>query len=145
MTRAVLMQQHPGQRPARALLAVRRAAGRLRHQAGGLQPELGPGVAEHETVVLAQLVVEVLGGESAVALAIEGQHVVHLVDRHPPARALAEPPVEQTRHAFAPIPVPPAPEGPLAHAQNLGGFRLAQPARLPAPVDVLELHHSQSL
>jgi hypothetical protein len=33
--------------------------------------------------VLAQLVVEVLGGEPAAALAVQGQHVVHLVDRRP--------------------------------------------------------------
>jgi hypothetical protein len=99
--------------------------GAFGNQASGLQAQLGPSVAERKAVVLAQLVVEVLGGEPAVARAVELEHLVHTVDRHPPGRGLAEPPVEQTRHAFALVPLAPAPEAPLAHAQDLGGLRLA--------------------
>jgi hypothetical protein len=139
------MQQHAGQRPARALLAVRRAARRLPDQPGRLQAQLGPGVAQAKAVVLAQLVVEVLGGETAVALAIQGQHRLDLVDRHPPGGRLAEPSIEQAGGAVVLVAIPPAAEGPLAHAQDLGGFRLAQLALLPAPVNRLELHPSQSL
>jgi hypothetical protein len=88
--RAVLMQQHAAQRPARALLAVRAAARRLGEQPGRLQAQLDPGVAQAEAVVLAQLVVEVLGREAGVALAIQAQHRLDLVDRHASARGLAE-------------------------------------------------------
>jgi hypothetical protein len=88
----VLVQQHAGQRPARTFLAVRPPARGLGDQAGGLQPELGPGVAEPKAVVLAQLVVEVLGAEPAVALAIERQHRVHLVGRHASAGSRARMP-----------------------------------------------------
>jgi len=145
MARAVLMQEHAGQRPPRALLAVRPAALCLRDQAGRLQPELGPGVAAREAMVLAQLVVEVLGGEPAVALAVQAQHLLQLVDRHLFGRGLAEPSIQQAARTLVFVPVPPAAEGPLAHAQDLGGRGLAQPALLPAAVDVLELHPSQSL
>src|SRR5262245_46011829 len=108
-------------------LAVRRAALGLRHQAGGLQPELGPGVAKREAVMLAQLVVEMLGGEPAVALAVEAEHLANLVDRHPSGRGLTEPPIEQSRRAFALIAISPAAEAALAHAQDLGVLGLAQP------------------
>jgi hypothetical protein len=145
MRRAVLMQEHAAQRPARAFLAVRPAARRLGDQPGRLQAQLGPGVAPRKTVALAQLVVEMLGREAAVTLAIQGQHLVDLIDRHPPAGGLAEPSIEQARGAFAVVAIPPAPEGPLAHPQDLGGLGLAQPALSPAPIDLLELHLSQSL
>ena len=46
-------------------------------------------------MVLAQLVVEVLGGQSAVALAIQAQHLVDLIDRHPLGGRLAQPSIEQ--------------------------------------------------
>jgi hypothetical protein len=140
--RAVLMQEHAGERPARALLAVGRAARRLRDQPGRLQPQLGPGVAPTKTVVLAQLVVEMPGGEAAVKLAIQGQHLVDLVDRHPPGGRLAEPSIEQAGGAFVLVALPPAAKGPLAHAQDLRRLRLAQPALLPAAVDILEPHPS---
>ena len=143
--RAVLMQQHAGQRPPGPLLAMCRAPGRPRDQPGLLQAQLGPGIAQVKTVVPAQLVVEVLGGEAAVALAIEGQHLVHLVERHAPGRRLAEPPIAQALRARRVVALPPAAEAALAHAQDLRGLRLAQPALLPAPVKLLELHLSQSL
>ena len=96
-------------------------------------------------MVLAQLGVEVLGGEPAVALAVQAQHRVHLVDRHALGRSFAEPVFGETLELLGLVAIPPAAEAPLAHAQDLGGLRLAQPTLLPAAVDVLELHPSQSL
>src|SRR5688572_22470285 len=139
------MQEHAGQRPARTLLAVRPAARRLLDQPGRLQAQLGPAVAPVKIVVLAQFVVKMLGGEAAVTLAVEAQHLVHLVDRYPPGGYLAEPSVEQALAPVGVVAVPPAPEGSLTHAQDLGRLGLAQPALAPAPIDLLELHPSQSL
>ena len=67
VARAVLKQQHARQRPARPLLAVRRASGRLADQAGRLEAELGPGVAELELVLGLQPLVKVLGGSRSSA------------------------------------------------------------------------------
>ena len=43
------------------------------------------------------------------------------------------------------IALPPAPERPLRHAQDLRGLGLAQITPITASVDILELHQSQSL
>src|SRR4030095_10083865 len=106
-------------------------------QARGLRRELGPGRAKREAMVPAQLVVEVLGGEPPVAIAIKGQQLVHLVDGDPLGGGFAEPPVAEPRSAFVLVPISPAPERPLAHTQDLGGLRLAQTTLLPAAIDVL--------
>ena len=139
------MQHHAGQGAPGSLLAVGRAARRLGHQAGVLERELGPAVAQLEVMVLAQLVVEMLDREAAVALAVQGQHLLHLVDRHPPCRRLAEASIVQAVQTGLVVAITPAAEGPLAHPQDLRRLRLAQLALLPASVDILELHHSQSL
>ena len=96
----------------------------------------------------AELVVEMLGGEAAVTLAARrsapttevgagsqarGQHLLDLIDRHAPARGLAEPPIEQGRSTLVLVPIPPPAEGPHAHPQDLRRLRLAQPALLQRP------------
>jgi len=93
-------------------------------------------------VLLAPLVVEMLGGEAAVALAIQAQHLVDLIDRHPSGGRLAEPSIEQALEPIGVVAVPPTAEGPLAHAQDLRRLGLTQPALPPAPIDVLEPHPS---
>jgi hypothetical protein len=143
--RAVLMQQHAGQRPSGPLLAVRRAPRRLGDQPGLVQAQLGPGVAQREAVPAHQLVVEVSGREAAVVLTVEAHYGVHLVHRHPSGRGLAQPPVEQPRRPFAFIAIPPAAERALAHPQDLRRLGLAQLPPLPPPPDVLEPHPPQSL
>jgi hypothetical protein len=59
------LPRRAGQRSPRQLLVVRRAPRCLLDQPGVLQPQPGPGVAQRDAVVPAQLVVEVPGGEPA--------------------------------------------------------------------------------
>jgi hypothetical protein len=66
-------------------------------------------------MVLHQMLVEMLDRKTLVALAIKPLHFFRPVDRNPPPRRLAEPPVEKPGRAVPVIAVTPAPERPLAH------------------------------
>ena len=51
-------------------------------------------------MVLHQMLMEVLDGEALVALAIEPLHLLRPIDRDPPARRLAEPPIDKAGFAL---------------------------------------------
>ena len=56
----------------------------------------------------------------------------HPVGRNPPARRLAEPPVDEPGLAVLLVSPRPAPERPLAHPEQLGRLRLVELRRFPA-------------
>jgi hypothetical protein len=92
--RAVLMQHHARQRPSFALPPMRALTRRLRNNARPLQMQLQPGVAPAETMVLDEMLVEMLDREALVTLAIKPLHLFGPVNRNPLARGLAEPAVQ---------------------------------------------------
>ena len=94
------MQHHAWQRPPLALPAVGAFARRLRNNACPLQMQLQPGVAPAETMVLDEMLVEMLDREALVTLAVEPLHLLGPVRRDPLARRLAEPPVDEPGLAF---------------------------------------------
>ena len=93
VSRAVLMQHHPRQRPALPLPAMRALARRLRQKPARLQKRLGPCVAPGETVILHQVLMEVLGSEPRITLSVKCLDLLLPVDRNPLPRRLAQPPV----------------------------------------------------
>jgi hypothetical protein len=105
MGRAVLEQQHAGERPwafspracpvGLALLAMGAAPLRLGDHAARLQRQPCHGVAEVVMVPLLQLLVEMLHREVAVALLVEDLHARQLRRRRPPRRRPAEPAIAQ--------------------------------------------------
>jgi hypothetical protein len=83
--RAVLEQQHAGQRPPFALFAMSATAPLvLDDEASSLQRQPGHRVAERVVVPLLQLLVKMLHREVAVALLIEDLHTRQLTRRRPP-------------------------------------------------------------
>ena len=72
--------------------------------------QLRPGVAPAKSVVLHQMLMEVLGGEAAIALTVQRLHLLLPVDRHPLARRLAEPSVEKPDLALLVVTRKPAPD-----------------------------------
>jgi hypothetical protein len=54
-----------------------------------------------------------------VALLVQPQHALDLLDRRPPARRFADPPIAQTRRPFIAKPVAPAPEGSFSYPKQL--------------------------
>ena len=118
------MQHHPRQWTPLALPAMRAFARRPGHHTHPLPMQLQPGVAPAEAVVLHQMLVEMLDRKTLVALAIKPLHFFRPVDRNPPPRRLAEPPVDKPGRAVLIIAVTPAPERPLAHPQRLRHLRL---------------------
>jgi hypothetical protein len=108
--------------------------------------QLGHRVAELVRVPLHQLFVKVLDREIGIVLAIEPQHAQDLVFRRPPARRLADPPVDKPLRPLVSEPIAPAAERPLAHPQHLRRFDLVQLAPLvtlqqrfePHPADLLQ-------
>jgi hypothetical protein len=88
------MQHHARQRPPLALPAVGALTRRLRNNARPLQMQLQPGVAPAETMVLDEMLVEMLDREALVTLAIKPLHLLGPVRRDPLARRLAEPAVQ---------------------------------------------------
>ncbi len=126
------MQHHPDQRPARPLLAVCRALRRRFDQPRRVQCQPGHCVAELVIMPLCQLLVKVLHRELAVALLVQTQHAQDLFGRRPPARRLADPPVDQPRRSLLAQPIAPAPERSLRDPQHLRRFLLAQfPSLMP--------------
>ena len=145
MPRAVLVQHHPRQRTPLAPAPMRPLARRLGHQPFPLQVKLGPGVAPAKAVILHQMLMEVLDGETLVALAIERLHLLGPVDRNPLARRLAEPLVQKPRLALLIAPVAPAPKRPLAHPKQLRRLLLIQLRQFPAALDVQKHRHAHPL
>ena len=145
MPRAVLMQHHARQRTPLALPAVGALARRLRHDARPLKMQLQPGVAPTKAVVLDQMLVEVLDREALVALAIKPLDLLRPVGRNPPARRLAEPPVDEPGLAVLLVSPRPAPERPLAHPEQLGRLRLVELRRFPAVKKRQKPRHAHSL
>ena len=132
MARADLVQHHPRQRPPLALAPMRFLARRHCHDARPLKVQLGPGVAPAEAMVLHQMLVEVLDREALVARAVKPLHLLRPIRRDPLARRLAEPPVDKAALALLLIGPPPAPEGPLAHPEQLGRLFRIELRRFPA-------------
>jgi len=142
MPRAVLVQHHADERPARPLLAMRAAPRRQRHELALMQDALRPGVAVGEAVVLHQVLVEVLCGEAVVALAVELLEPLAPARRHALRRRLAEPPIGETGDALFLKPSAPSAKRPLRHAEDFRRLDPAQIMALPAPDNRGELHLS---
>ena len=93
--RAVLKEHHAGQRPARPLLAVRRAARRDRHQTAALQHCLRPGVAQGKPVLGLQRFVEVLDREVPIPRPILLDDKLDAVHRRAPPGGAPTSPINQ--------------------------------------------------
>src|SRR5665213_3040813 len=89
-------------------------------QALRLQKNLGPRVAPVEVVIADKVLVEVLGGETAVAVAIQSFDLLFAVNRHPFARRPAEPAVQQTGFSGILKPQAPAAKRPLTDPKPPG-------------------------
>ena len=112
--RAILKQHHAGQRPARPLLAVRRAARCDRHQTAALQHRLRPSIAQRKPVLGLQRFVKMLDREVPVPRAILLHDKRDPVHRRPPPRGAPEPPVNQTFRPLRLVAVAQPAEVPLA-------------------------------
>jgi hypothetical protein len=67
----------------------------LGHQAGGVQGLLHERIAKTHAMLAARQLVEVADVEAPVALAIQGQHALHLADRGALGRGPLPPAVQQ--------------------------------------------------
>jgi hypothetical protein len=141
MTRAVLKQQHAGQRPARPLLAMRGPLRRPAHQAASLQHALRPGVAAPEAVRRHERLMEVLHREIEVTGAKLLHHPFDLIDRHTATRDTPPAPINQTLGALRLIGIPQPAKMPLAHPQQLRRLHAAQPPRLIKPYRINDPGH----
>ena len=135
--RPILKQHHARQRPPRPLLAVRRALRRPLDQARVLQDALGPAVAQLEPVLGPQPLVEVLDGEVKVTRPVLLQQPLDPIDRHPPARDPAAPPIDQAFRPLGLVAIAQPPKVPLAHSQHFGCLATAQ-RPTPPPTDRLD-------
>jgi len=142
MGRSILVQHHAGQRPAGALAPMRPPAPGFADTAMGLQRQADPVVAALESVLRNKLVPEMLGREIEVLGVELLQDLDHRVHRNPARRNLAQAAVVKTFRPVGIITVPPAPERPLAHPQNLRCLHLAQLTPVRPTVNLLELHQS---
>ena len=88
MSGAVLVQHHSGQRLARPLAPVCSTPRRLLKVAAVLKISLGPAVAPAEAVGLHQVLVEVLGSKSLIALPVEPLDFLDLSGRNAPRNSL---------------------------------------------------------
>src|SRR5215471_12741565 len=116
------MQHHARQRTPLPLLAMSAAAARRPHQAGGVQIELGDGVAQLVAVPLHQLLVKLLHREGRVLVAVKPEHPLQLFLRCPPRRSPAHPPIGKPRFALILVTPRPALERahmPLQHLSRL--------------------------
>jgi hypothetical protein len=118
---------------------------RLRNNARPLQMQLQPGVAPAETMVLDEMLVEMLDREALVTLAIKPLHLFGPVNRNPLARGLAEPAVQEPRLTGLVIAARPAPERPLAHPEQLRRLLLIELRRFPAVQNVQKHRHAHPL
>ena len=145
VARAVLMQHHPRQRTTLALPPMRSLARRLPNHALPLKMQLGPGVAPPKAVILHQMLVEVLDGEARVALAIKPLHLLRPVHRDPPARSLAEPPIDKAGFALLLVAARPSPKRPNVDPKQLGRLLLIELRRFPAVQNIQEYRHAHTL
>jgi hypothetical protein len=141
MGRAVLEQQHAELRPARALLAVRRAPRRRLDQPRLLQGQPRQRVAQTIIVIARQMLVEVLHREVGVALPVQPAGAGKLARRRAPRRWLAKPPVGKTRYAFLLIAPAQAAKVTLRHPQHLSGLARAQATLAIARMRIFEPIH----
>src|SRR3954454_15342678 len=95
MRRSILKHQHPRQRTALALLAVLAACLRLVHQPGRLQRKPRHRVAEPVAVLAHHCLVEVLGAEVAIPLAIQPTDATKLRRVGAPWRRSPQAPIAQ--------------------------------------------------
>jgi hypothetical protein len=96
-------------------------------------------------VVPNQVLVEMPRGEALIARPIQVLDLLAPVHRHPPARRLADPAIQQARLAFFFVAPAPTAETPLTDAQQLRRLNLGQRRRLPAAKNVHELQHTNTL
>ena len=140
MTRPIPVQHHPGQRTTRALATMRPATRGRANPAMRLQRQTNPVVTPTHAVLRHQLLVEVLRREVPVARVEQIKHPRNLVNRSAARRHTTETAVVKSLRSLRLIPVTPAPERPLADAQNLRSLQLAQRAAARSPVNLLEPH-----
>jgi len=124
--RRVLMQHHARHRAPVAFAPVRAAPRGFFDQPLALQETLRPAVAPAETVVPCQIFVKVFRGQPFVPAAIQPRDFLFPLGRHRVPGAPAQAVVRQASLSVRLEPPRPAAEGPLAHAQNFGGFKRAQ-------------------
>jgi hypothetical protein len=132
-------------RPARPLLAMRRALRRRPHQSRTVQVHLGHRVAQLVAVPLHQLLVEMLHREIRVAPPVQVQHPRDLAHAGAPIGRPPQTPIRQTRRPLVAQTIAPSPERPLADPQNLRRLMLAQLASFVTIQQCLEAHPSYPL
>ena len=87
MPRRVLVQHQAHHRPARPLAPVRSAPRRLGQEPASLKVGLGPGVAPAKAMTPDKMLVEMLGREASVALAVKPLDLLGLLVGNRPAGA----------------------------------------------------------
>src|SRR6266481_7589651 len=120
MATAIDMQHHSGQWTPLPPLAVYPAFPVRRHQSCPLQGHLDPRVSELDSVLGAQLLVEMAYVQIEVPLPVLPQHLLHDRHRYPSGKRLSASAVKQSVIAKLFIALPPAPHAPVADAHNLG-------------------------
>jgi hypothetical protein len=143
MHRGVLMQHHPHQRSARALLPMRRARLRPLHQTLTMQMQFGHRVAKPIVVPLDQLFMEMLHREASVKVAIQTQHSFDLRNRRT-AQRWGQTPIVQTRQTRLPMPIAPAAERPFADPKQLSRLHLTQLRPFRTAQNILKTHPAYS-
>ncbi|MCE3248801.1 MAG: hypothetical protein K0R41_2626 [Geminicoccaceae bacterium] len=138
--RAVLVQHHAPHRPAGALAPMGATPRRRRYGTGLLQVDPSGRVAELVVVALRQLLVEMLDRETWIVLLVQRAHALELVLGRAPGRGLPDPPVDQAVRALLLVALPPATQGPLAHAERRRRLAMAQMTSLPTLQQLLETH-----
>ena len=113
--RRVLMQHHPHHWPTRPLAPVRATPRRLGQEPASLKIGLGPRVAPAKAMMSDKVLVEMLGRETGVALAVKPLDLLGFVVRNRPAGAPPQAPVQKPVFAFLLKPPAPPPKRPLAH------------------------------
>src|SRR5438309_5569206 len=116
---AVDMQQHAGQGPPWAPLAMHPPLPLPRHQPRALQGRLHPAVTQLDRVLFTQLLVKMTHVEIEILLPVQSQNLFHRRQRNPLGAGLSPPPVEQPVIAKFLVALAPAPHVPVADADNL--------------------------
>jgi hypothetical protein len=124
---AVNMQQHPRYGPPLAPPAMLASLAPPGHQPGPLQRLLHERVAQLNLMLLFELLVKVPHIEIEVFLAIEPQHLFHLLHRHPLITRPRLAPIHQTRLAVGLQPLAPPPHRPVCYPND---FRRLLPGNL---------------
>src|SRR6202011_141110 len=98
-----------------------------------LKEPLGPAVAKTVAVAHRQILVEMLGREPLVAVAVQPLDLLAIGPRHRPPRSPPQPTIRKTIIPRLLEPANPAAKRPLVHAQKLGRLKLTQLVSLPPP------------